>query len=141
MTCIVSIIVRWYDRNWIPTYNSFQIYCQSNIWYLLYDELKFWTWQKVLDKTKGDKFVHDISEIWMDVALNTITLTLFTFIFKVQYFLLYCSLQTSPMQAMCCSDRVVFFCFLFIFLLFTLIFRTEKHIYFNNTREVPSFLF
>ena len=49
----------------------------------------------------------------MDVALNTITLTLFTFIFMVQYFAVYCSLQTSLMQVMCCSDRVIFFFFNF----------------------------
>ena len=77
----------------------------------------------------------------MDVALNTITLTLFTFIFMVQYFAVYCSLQTSLMQVMCCSDRVIFFFFFLIFLLFILLFRTEKHIYFNNTREVPPLLF
>ena len=76
----------------------------------------------------------------MDVAQSTISLTLFTFIFMVQYFAVYCSLQTNLMQVMCCSDRVIYL-FFFIFLLFIFIFRTEKHIYFNNTREVPPLLF
>jgi hypothetical protein len=41
--------------------------------------------------------------------VNIITLTIFTFIFMVRYFIVYSSLQTSPMQVMCCSDRVLYF--------------------------------
>jgi hypothetical protein len=85
--------------------------CKIGISWALRRKYKDWLTRNQDNTTKGDTFVHNASEIWMALALNTITLTLFTFIFMVQYFAVYCSLQTSPMQVMCCSDRVLYFAF------------------------------
>jgi hypothetical protein len=68
----------------------------------------------------------------------------------VQYFAVYSSLQTSPMQVMCCSDRVVFFAFcLFFFYLisysgqksiYILIIQEKSHLFYFKTFQIEDIL-